>query len=182
MLNENKTFIAIILGSVIIGWFVYLAVLKKSILVQDNLSDISGSVSKSQSSQNSKCQADENAIVTKVIDGDTIVVEGGYHVRLLGIDADEKNYPCHDLAKDRLEELVLNKQIILEKDKTDIDQYGRCLRTIFVEGENIGLQIVEEGLAVARFYQPDVKYKNEIAVAEKKAIKNKTGCKWNKGR
>ncbi|MBU4406858.1 MAG: hypothetical protein KKB24_04645, partial [Candidatus Altiarchaeota archaeon] len=40
-------------------------------------------------------------LVTKVIDGDTVVVEGE-HVRLIGIDADERGYPCHDEAKDRL--------------------------------------------------------------------------------
>jgi endonuclease YncB( thermonuclease family) len=126
------------------------------------------------------CKALENTIVTKVIDGDTVIVEGGYHIRLLGIDADEKNYPCYENAKNRLEELVLNKQITLEKDITDIDKYSRCLRTIFLIGENINLQLVKEGLAVARFYEPDTKYKNEISFAEKQAIENKTGCKWNK--
>ncbi|MCX6719953.1 MAG: DUF5667 domain-containing protein [Candidatus Staskawiczbacteria bacterium] len=49
----------------------------------------------------SLCGASENTIVTKVIDGDTIVVEGGFHVRLLGMDADEKGYPCYEPASRR---------------------------------------------------------------------------------
>lgn len=125
-----------------------------------------------------ECDVGESAVATKVIDGDTIIVEGGYSIRLLGIDADEKDYPCYDSAKKRLEELALSKQARLEKDKTDTDKYGRCLRTVFIADKNINIELVKEGLAVARFYEPDIKYKNEIIVAEKQAIENKVGCKW----
>ena len=128
---------------------------------------------------NPKCEASENTIVTKVIDGDTVVVEGGWHVRLLGMDADEKGYPCYDAAKTRLENLVLSKQVTLEKDVSDVDQYGRCLRYIFLNGANIDTQLVAEGLAVARFYEPDVKYRAQITSAEQQAQQNKIGCKWN---
>lgn len=103
---------------------------------------------------------------------------GGYHVRLLGMDADEKDYPCYSPAKTRLEGLVLNKQVKLEKDQTDLDQYSRCLRYIFIGNTNVDVQLVKEGLAVARFYEPDVKYKTDIAQAEQQAISSKTGCKW----
>lgn len=126
-----------------------------------------------------KCLANENSFVTKVIDGDTVVVEGGYHVRLLGIDSDEKGYPCYESAKTRLETLVLGKMVKLEKDRTDLDQYGRCLRYIILDNKNIDTQIVGEGLAIARFYEPDTKYKTEISLAEHNAIAGKIGCKWS---
>lgn len=127
----------------------------------------------------SKCLAPKRAMVTKVLDGDTVIVEGGHHVRLLGIDADEGGYPCYEEAKSQLEKLVLNEEVRLEKDKTDIDQYDRCLRYIFSEERNINLQLVKEGVAVARFYPPDTKYQEEITEAEKKAIEGKIGCKWS---
>ncbi len=117
-------------------------------------------------------------LVTKIIDGDTVVIEGGYHVRLLGIDADEKGYPCYEPAKQRLEELVLNKEVYLEPDKEDQDQYKRYLRYIILDNGNINLKLVEEGLAVARFYPENVKYREEIIAAEKEAIENEIGCKW----
>lgn len=124
----------------------------------------------------------EKARVTKIIDGDTIIVEGGRHIRLLGIDTDEKGYPCYIPAKKRLEELILNKEVYLERDKEDKDQYGRYLRYVFIENnntkENVNLRMVKEGLAVARFYENE-KYKEEIMDAEKFAIENKIGCKWN---
>lgn len=121
----------------------------------------------------------ETKVVTKVIDGDTIVVEGGDHVRLLGIDADEKGYPCYTPAKKRLEELILSREVYLESDVEDKDQYDRLLRYIFLNGENVNLKMVEEGLAIARFYPENVKYREEVTVAEREAIENKTGCKWS---
>lgn len=186
MEKENKIFVAIVLGSFIIGSFVFLFLEYTSVPVKNE----SSLPSKNDSSYNSIpqapalksdsiCNADEHTLVTKVIDGDTVVVKGGYHVRLLGIDADEKGYPCYQSAKTRLEELILNKKVTLEKDTTDVDQYKRCLRTIFLAKQNIDVTLVKEGLAVARFYEPDVKYKNEISLAEKQAMENSTGCKWN---
>jgi len=126
------------------------------------------------------CLAPVEAMVTKVIDGDTVVVEGGEHVRLIGIDADEAGSACYQEAKTRLEELVLNQEVRLEKDVSDVDQYDRCLRYIFLNDENVNLKLVREGLAIARFYQPDVKYQEEIALAEEEAISQEIGCKWSK--
>ena len=121
----------------------------------------------------------KETIVTKVIDGDTVIVSGGDHVRLLGMDADEKGYPCYDAARLRLEELVLGKRVRLEMDQSDLDQYKRQLRYIFLGNENIDKKLVAEGLAIARFYPENQKYKTEITAAETEAIKNKIGCKWS---
>ena len=164
-LKKNKIFLAVIIGAVIVGTAVYICLSKSK---------------KGETGQTPiKCLASSETIVTKVLDGDTIIVEGGEHIRLLGIDADEKDYPCYESAKSRLEELVLNKEVRLEKDQTDVDQYNRCLRYVFLDDENINFQLVKEGFAIARFYPPDVKYQEEITQAEKEAIVNKVGCKWS---
>jgi len=170
--EDNKNFLAIILAGAVIGAFVYFG-------IENNQAEIASSPSAPRNDVVEKCGATNNTIVTKVIDGDTVVVEGGYHVRLLGMDADEAGYPCYAPAKTRLENLVLGKNVILEKDKTDLDQYGRCLRYIFIGGTNVDVQLTQEGLAVARFYAPDVKYKTQITVAEQYAQQNKIGCKWS---
>ena len=120
----------------------------------------------------------EKKLVTKIIDGDTVIIEGGERVRLLGIDADERGYPCYEPAKQRLEELVLNKEVYLESDGEDQDKYERYLRYLILDGENINLRLVEEGLAIAYFYPQNVKYRDEITEAEKEARENKIGCKW----
>jgi len=118
----------------------------------------------------------ETGFVSKVIDGDTVVIKGG-SVRLLGMDTAEKGEDCFKEAKERLEELILDKEVILERDVNDKDQYKRLLRWIFIDDKNINLVMVEEGLAIARFYE-DKKYKNDIIGAEKKARSEKIGCKW----
>jgi micrococcal nuclease len=116
--------------------------------------------------------------VTKVIDGDTVIISGGRSVRLLGIDSDERGQPCYNQAKQRLESLVLNKKVYLELDKEDKDQYGRLLRYIFLDEQNINVLLVKEGLAIARF-QGNEKYSQEITEAEEEAMNKKLGCKWS---
>jgi len=118
-------------------------------------------------------------MVTKVIDGDTFLIEGGYPVRVLGIDADEQGYPCYSAAKERLEGMVLNKEVKLEKGKEGKDKWCRYLRYVFVDDVNVGLELVKEGLVVARASAEDNRYQKEIALAEKAAIENKVGCKWS---
>ena len=160
----SKFFWGIIIGAVIIGGCVYFVLKSEKVEPQTpqllvktgGTSDVPPTLNsrnfvKSDITPTASCGAAGNTIVTKVIDGDTVVAEGGWHVRLLGMDADEKGYPCYESAKIRLEELVLGKQVVLEKDKTDLDQYGRCLRYIFVNNINVDVQLVKEGLAVQDF-------------------------------
>jgi micrococcal nuclease len=169
--QENKIFLAIVVGALIVGGAIYFSGQKEKPLVKEQ--------EQAQSCQNIP-ELSDGAIklATKIIDGDTFLIEGGYSVRILGIDADEKGYPCYEAAKNRLEELILNKEVKLEKGKEDFDQYCRYLRYVFLDEKNISLELVKEGLAVARFSPEDVKYREEISLAEKKARENKIGCKW----
>jgi micrococcal nuclease len=119
----------------------------------------------------------EPALVTRIVDGDTIVVEGGQKVRLLGMDTDERGEPCYSEAKNVLAGLILNKEVQLERDGEDKDMYGRLLRWIWLDDSLINEEMVKLGLAAARFEQP-VNYQERIAAAEKAAIDSKLGCKW----
>lgn len=116
--------------------------------------------------------------VTKVIDGDTVIAEGE-SIRMLGIDTDERGYPCYTPAKERLEELVLGKAVVLEPDAENKDIYGRYLRYVFINETNVNLLMVREGMAVARFTPENTKYKSEILAAESAARAAGMGCKWN---
>jgi micrococcal nuclease len=118
-------------------------------------------------------------VATRIIDGDTIVIEGGRRVRLLGIDADEKGYPCYEAAKKRLEDLILGKEITLEASGKDADQYGRLLRYVFLEKENTSVILAREGLAVSLVYPDNERYIDELVAAESAAKNGKIGCKWS---
>lgn len=120
---------------------------------------------------------DERTMVTKVIDGDSIVTEGGKQIRLLGIDADERGRPCYEEATAWLEELVLNKEVRLEEDGRNQDKYKRYLRWVWLGNTLINEEIVAEGFAVARTNDGG-KYVSRIKSAEKRAEENQIGCKW----
>jgi micrococcal nuclease len=174
-MKENKIIITILIGAIIIAGAIYFSRQKEGLIT-----------SKEKLPQPAKvvCQnipeLPDGALklVTKIIDGDTFLIEGGYSVRILGIDADERGYPCYKAAKTSLEELILNKEVRLEKGEKDVDQYCRYLRHVFVDGKNVSLEMVKNGLAVAYIFSEDIKYRDEIAAAEKSAKENKAGCKW----
>jgi micrococcal nuclease len=119
----------------------------------------------------------EKTIVTKVIDGDSIITQGGEHVRLLGIDTPEKGEPYYSDATNFLKERILMKEVYLERDLDDKDQYDRLLRYVWLDDSLVNLELVQQGFAIARFYD-NMKYMNEIQEAEKQAIQNKIGI-WS---
>lgn len=105
-----------------------------------------------------KEQTENLALVTFVVDGDTVEIESGERVRLIGIDAPERGDSYYSESKVQLEKLVLNKQVRLEKDVSQADRYGRLLRYVFVGDLFVNLEMVKKGYALAYTYPPDVKY------------------------
>jgi len=104
--------------------------------------------------------------VIEVIDGDTILVKDlqndeNFKVRYLGIDAPELEGPDYKTcfgpqAKEKNEDLVLDKKVILEFDRDRYDRFGRTLAYVFTVDEwgekdiFVNLKLLEEGYA--RFY------------------------------
>lgn len=119
--------------------------------------------------------------VTKVIDGDTIEIEGGQKVRYIGMDTaemDDKNPVklCYaQKAFEKNKELVEGKEIRLEKDVSEKDKYGRLLRYVFVGDIFVNDYLVRNGFANAVTYPPDVKHEEQFQQAEKEAREKKSG-------
>jgi len=113
--------------------------------------------------------------VINVIDGDTIEIETGEKVRLLGINAPEENEHYFKEAKDRLVKLLGGKLVKLESGSEDRDRYGRLLRYIFIDDTFINLRLVKEGYATVYIINPDEKYYLELKKAEKEAKSSKLG-------
>lgn len=87
--------------------------------------------------------------VTVVLDGDTVVVsrvgKRTVKVRLVGIDAPEKDQEYGMASRLSLLSLVLNKQVKVSG-KT-VDDYGRLLAEISVNGLSINQEQVRRGMA-----------------------------------
>lgn len=111
----------------------------------------------------------EEGRVTRIIDGDTVEI-GNESIRLLGINTPEKGEIYYKEAKELLSGLVLNKTVRLEKEKEDKDLYGRKLRYIFLNNENINLKLIENGLANSYFPKGKTQHYQEFNEAWIKCV------------
>jgi len=113
------------------------------------------SVSTSAKNQTRVVSAEKSIVgkVTKVIDGDTIVVTPnggrGKKIRMYRIDAPEKDQPCGDKATAFLKELIGGKNVEVKYSKHD--DYGRILGTVFFKSEkglvDVNLTMILNGWA-----------------------------------
>jgi micrococcal nuclease len=114
----------------------------------------------------------DTALVTQVIDGDTIVIEGGYKVRYIGIDTPETYPELEPFGMEALEtnqELVEGKIVRLERDVSQTDKYGRLLRYVYVDGIFVNAELVKLGLAEVKAYPPDTRYQEDLEQLEAEA-------------
>lgn len=115
------------------------------------------------------CRPAEGVAVVRVIDGDTIVIQGDERVRYIGIDAPEQDEPLGREATELNRKLVQGKRVRLERDVTDRDRYGRLLRYVYVDGTFVEAELVRQGLARVRAYPPDTRHHQELSALEQEA-------------
>ena len=118
------------------------------------------------------------ARVIEVIDGDTIVIEGGYRVRYIGIDAPEVHPDLEAFGMEAWQancQLVESKTVRLEKDTSETDRYDRLLRYVWVDNTMVNAEMVRQGMARARAYPPDTRYQNYLEQLEGEARETKRG-------
>jgi micrococcal nuclease len=126
--------------------------------------------------------APETTTVTRVIDGDTVIIGTGQWVRYIGIDTPEV-YPKMEAygmeAWQANRRLVEGKKVRLERDVSETDKYGRLLRYVYVDGTFVNAELVRLGLAEARAYPPDTRYQDLLEKLEKEASQASRGI-WAK--
>jgi len=87
--------------------------------------------------------------VVHVADGDTITVLDAdrvqHVVRLAGIDAPEKGQPFGQVARRRLVERVIARDVVVEWHKRD--RYGRLVGRVLLDGVDANLEQVAAGFA-----------------------------------
>jgi micrococcal nuclease len=99
--------------------------------------------------------------VVNVIDGDTFeYYDAGAKtiktVRLLCVDTPEQGEEGYEQARDFLSELILGERIILEKDISETDAYGRLLRYVYLEnGEFVNELIIKNGYGTLLVIPPE---------------------------
>ena len=119
------------------------------------------------------CQAPPGTVkVVRVIDGDTITIEGNCRVRYIGIDTPE-TYPRAEAygieALEANRRLVAGKRVRLERDVSDTDRYHRLLRYVYVDDVFVNAELVKMGLARAWAYPPDISCQDYLEELEAEA-------------
>lgn len=113
----------------------------------------------------------ELAPVVDVIDGDTIRIERDgvvERLRYVGIDTPESVAPGEPVepwgpeAAAANAQLVADRIVLLERDVSERDRYERLLRYVWVETAEgwvmVNAELVAQGLAEVRAYEPDTKH------------------------
>ena len=172
--------------------------LKKNV----SLSSESEITAKSKNTTKTEVSAEsQSAIITRVVDGDTFVLDTKERVRLIGVDTPEK-FQSNKLDRDAersqrdketikklgesasqyVKELAEGKKVILKTDKYSdkTDRHGRLLRYVYLEdGTCINSKIIEDGYGNAytnfRFEKMD-----EYCQLERDARINNRGL-WKEG-
>lgn len=107
--------------------------------------------------------------VTRVVDGDTIELEGGQKLRYIGMDTPETGDCYATEATNKNKELVEGKLVSLEKDVSETDRFGRLLRYVYVDDVMVNEVLVKDGFASVYTYPPDVKYNDRFMEVQKDA-------------
>ena len=126
--------------------------------------------------------------VERVIDGDTLAVDGNQRVRLLGVDTPETVKPetpvqpwgpeASEFAKRHVE----GKMVRLEFDREKRDRYDRVLAYVYVGDWFLNEELIRAGLspAVTKYpFRADMKQR--FRAAEEEARRNKVGI-WSGSR
>ncbi len=124
----------------------------------------------------------QEAIVRRVVDGDTFVLETGERVRMLGVDTPETVHPdrpveawgpeASQFAKDLLE----GHPVRLEYDRERFDSYGRVLGYVWRGDQFVNAEILRAGLGRADVRRPlRADRKRLLETAEKEARSARRG-------
>jgi len=136
-----------------------------------------------------------NILVTRVVDGDTLVLENNERVRLIGIDTPEMHESnklnrdaqrsgqdvetIKQLGKQSYEftkKFVENKRVRLEFDVERYDKYKRILAYVYLlDGTFLNAEIVQQGYASLMTYPPNVKYADLFLKLYSEARQNQRG-------
>ena len=99
------------------------------------------------------------ATVTRVIDGDTVVLDDGRKIRLLLVDTPETTDGHNDCygsnAAQFTSDMVLNKSVKLDFDVECTDKYGRTLAYVTVDGMELNTLLVQRGYGCVLHISPD---------------------------
>ena len=118
--------------------------------------------------------------VTQIVDGDTLLLDTGLVVRLMGIQAPHlslgraglDDWPKGDASKQALSDIALNRTVLLRYGGAETDRYGRALGQLYLTGDAPGWvqqKMLEAGMARVYSFPDNRACLAELYAAETKA-------------
>ena len=99
---------------------------------------------------------EHNRLVTRVVDGDTIILDSSERVRLIGVDTPESVDPRRPLqffgkeATAYTRGLLEGKKVRLSYEGNKVDHYGRTLAYVYlIDGRLANAEIIRDGYGFA---------------------------------
>ena len=128
----------------------------------------------------------ETGRVERVVDGDTLVMDDGERVRLIGVDTPETKRPgspveCFGKAASAFtERLVEGERVELELDVEERDRYGRLLAYVTRARDDLDVnaELLRRGYATALTVPPNVRRADRYARLARRARREGRGL-WD---
>ena len=123
------------------------------------------------------------AVVVSVYDGDTVTLDTGDRVRLRWVNTPEMK-PHEDYgpeAKDFTASKVQGKSVTLLYGASLRDGYGRLVAGIMIDGQNLSMLLIEQGLGHLFIIPPDSTDMTEFVAAQEAARTARRGV-WSTAR
>lgn len=135
------------------------------------------------------------AVVSRVIDGDTVELSDGRKVRLIGVNTPESTTRTEQFGKEAsayTKSKLEGQKVYLQKDVSETDRYGRLLRLVWLDvptdvmneqeirKKMFNADLVLNGYAQPSTYAPDVTYSEYFKKFAREARENNKGL-WQYG-
>jgi micrococcal nuclease len=125
--------------------------------------------------------ASRTHVVMHVFDGDTIRLDDGRKIRLIGVDAPEVKSPYSEQepfgqeSKHYLSSLILHKKVTITLGDPSIDKFGRTLAYVRLGDVLVNGRIIRDGWARSykRFHHP---FRDLFSVYEREARSRGWDC------
>ena len=117
----------------------------------------------------------------KVLDGDTVMVEGVGTVRYVGIDTPELHHPRRPVERFAARAAAINRRLVLGRTvrlETDVearDAYGRMLAYVYVGEVMVNAEMVRRGAAEQYPFPPNTRHRAMFARLEARAMREGRG-------
>lgn len=92
--------------------------------------------------------------VERVVDGDTVILEGGQRLRVLGVNTPEKGEELYDAAARLAREMVEGREVAVRAPVQRRDSYRRLLGDVVVDGKSLREALLHAGLAHVMLIPP----------------------------